>query len=513
MPRPKPLILTILDGWGFSPVIEGNAIAAARKPNYDRLLRECPNTLIHTSGRAVGLPDGQMGNSEVGHLNIGAGRVLLMDVMRIDLMIENGDFFRNPILLDAMRHAHTRRLHLLGLASQGGVHSQLTHLYALLQLARQEGVEDVCVHCFTDGRDTPPNSGIDYLRQIQQKMQTISVGRIASVSGRYYAMDRDKRWERIEKAFGAMVQGNGHRAADPIEAVRRSYEAGVTDEFIEPITVVDRRNEPAGLIREEDAVIFYNFRADRAREMTVALTDSSLERPARSLAPKNLHLTTMTQYDKTFSLPFVLPREHPDNILADVFARLHWKNLRVAETEKYAHVTYFFNGGNEKPYPGEERELVPSPKVATYDLKPEMSAQGITDAVVKAVGAGDFDVIVMNFANADMVGHSGQLGPTVRAVEAVDGCLGSIYQALRQKGGAWIITADHGNAETMIDPVTKTPHTYHTTNPVPFILVNGEGWKLRSGGALQDIAPTLLGVLGEKQPAEMKGRDLRVPAA
>ena len=276
---------------------------------------------------------------------------------------------------------------------------------------------------------------------------------------------------------------------------------------------MDRRNEPVGLIRDEEAVIFYNFRADRAREMTMALTDPSLERPSRALAPRNLHFTTMTQYDKTFSLSFVLPREHPNNILADVFARLNWKNLRVAETEKYAHVTYFFNGGNEKPYPGEERELVPSPKVATYDLKPEMSAQGITDVVVKAVNTGDFDVIVMNFANADMVGHSGQLEPTIKAVEAVDSCLGSIYQALRQKHGAWIITADHGNAETMIDPITKHPHTYHTTNPVPFILVNDQGWKLRPDGALQDIAPTLLGVLGEEQPAEMKGHDLRQPNA
>src|SRR5882724_1480462 len=312
----KPLVLIILDGWGYAPPSKANAISLARKPNYDRLLAEYPNTLIHTSGRAVGLPDGQMGNSEVGHLNIGAGRVVLMDVTRIDLMIESGEFFRHPVLLDSMRHARTRRLHLLGLASQGGVHSQLTHLYALLEMAKREGVEDVCVHCFTDGRDTPPVGGIPYLREIQQKLQSIGVGRIASISGRYYAMDRDKRWERIEKAFGAMVQGNGHKAADPIEAVRRAYESGVTDEFIEPVTIVDRRNEPVGLIRNEDAVIFYNFRADRAREMTLALTDAALERPARALAPRKLHFTTMTEYDKTFSHPFVLPREHPNNNLA-----------------------------------------------------------------------------------------------------------------------------------------------------------------------------------------------------
>jgi 2,3-bisphosphoglycerate-independent phosphoglycerate mutase len=321
-------------------------------------------------------------------------------------------------------------------------------------------------------------------------------------------MDRDKRWDRIERAFGAMVLGNGIHATDAVTAVERSYERGVTDEFIEPITIVDERGDPVGLIRDEDSVIFFNFRADRAREMTMALTDATLERPSRSLAPKNLCFVTMTQYDKTFHLPYVLPREQPTHILANVFADLNWKNLRVAETEKYAHVTYFFNGGNEKPYPGEARELVPSPKVATYDLKPEMSAEGITDVVLKAVESGGFDVIIMNYANADMVGHSGKMEPTVRAVETVDACLDRVYKALRQRNGAWIITADHGNAETMIDPVTHGPHTYHTTNPVPFILVNGSGAKLRDGGALQDIAPTLLAVLGEKQPKEMTGKSL-----
>ena len=511
MPRPRPLILTILDGWGFSPAVEGNAIAAARKPNYDKLLAEFPNTVIHTSGPYVGLPEGQMGNSEVGHLNIGAGRIIQMDVTRIDAMIDSGEFFRNPILLAAMHHARGRRLHLLGLCSQGGVHSQLTHLYALLRMAKQEGVTHVFVHAFMDGRDTPPESGADYLREMEHQMRTIGVGRIATVSGRYYAMDRDKRWERIERAFGAMVLGNGEKATDPVAAVQRSYEKGVTDEFIEPVTIVDERGDPVGLIRDEDSVIFFNFRADRARETTMALTDAKLERPSRSLAPKNLYYVTMTQYDKNFTLPYVLAPEHPNNILANVFTQLHWRNLRVAETEKYAHVTYFFNGGNEKPYPGEERELVPSPKVATYDLKPEMSAAGITDAVVKAIESGNFDVIIMNFANADMVGHSGKMEPTVRAVETVDACLGRIYQALRARNGAWIITADHGNAETMIDPVTHGPHTYHTTNPVPFILVVDDYHaKLRSGGALQDIAPTMLAVLGESQPKEMTGRDLRI---
>ena len=508
--KKKPLVLTILDGWGFSAATEGNAIAAARKPTYDALLREFPNTMIRTSGKAVGLPEGQMGNSEVGHLNIGAGRVVLMDVTRLDQMIASGEFFRNSVLLDAMRHGRAHRLHLMGLCSDGGVHSLLTHLYALLKLAKQESVQQVFVHCCMDGRDTPPESGAGYLEQLQKEMRQIGVGKIASISGRYYAMDRDQRWDRIERAFGAMVLGSGTKFTDPVDAAKRSYERGITDEFIEPVTVVEGRNEPIGLIRESDACIFFNFRADRGREMTMALTSATLERPSRSLAPKNLHFATMTEYDKTFQLPFVLPREHPNNILADVMAQLNWKNLRVAETEKYAHVTYFFNGGNEKPYPGESRELVPSPKVATYDLKPEMSSPGITAVVVKAIEQAEVDIVVMNYANADMVGHSGKMAPAVLAVEAVDAGLGEIYAALRRSGGSWIITADHGNAETMIDPVTKGPHTYHTTNPVPFILVDETQRVLRQGGALQDISPTLLGFLGEKQPKEMTGRDLRL---
>jgi len=503
----KPLVLTILDGWGFSPVIEGNAIAAARKPTYDALLREYPNTLVQTSGPAVGLPVGQMGNSEVGHLNIGAGRVIYMDVTRIDRMISSGDFFKNPVLLESMKHARTHRLHLMGLCSDGGVHSLLTHLYALLKMAKQQGVENVFVHCFMDGRDTPPESGAGYLEQLQKEIRQTTLGKIASVSGRYYAMDRDKRWDRIERAFGSMVLGNGTKAQDPVAAAKRSYERGVTDEFIEPVTITDEQNHPVGLIRDDDACIFFNFRADRGREMTQVLTTDS---PPFQGRPKNLHFTTMTEYDKSFRVPFVLPREHPNNILADVMAQLNWKNLRVAETEKYAHVTYFFNGGNEQPYPGESRELVPSPKVATYDLQPEMSAAGITAVVVKAIEQGGFDVIVMNYANADMVGHSGKMEPTVRAVEAVDAGLGEIYAALRRTGGAWMITADHGNAETMIDPVTKGPHTYHTTNPVPFILVDDTRVMLRSSGALQDISPTILGFLDEKQPKEMTGRDLRL---
>jgi 2,3-bisphosphoglycerate-independent phosphoglycerate mutase len=510
MPQLKPLVLTILDGWGYSSAVEGNAIALARKPTYDALVRQYPSTLIHTSGPYVGLPEGQMGNSEVGHMNMGAGRIIYMDVTRIDLLISSGEFFRNPVLLNAIEKAQGHRLHLIGLCSDGGVHAQLAHLFALLEMAKQHGLERVFVHCFMDGRDTPPESGLGYIGQLEQKMRELGVGQIASVSGRYYAMDRDKRWDRIERAFGAMVLGNGAKVESAAEAVRSSYEKGVTDEFIEPVTIVDARNEPTGLIREDDSVMMYNYRADRAREITLALTDPLLERPPRALVPKNLTYTMMTQYDRNFPLSFVLPAEHADNILADVMARAGWRNLRIAETEKYAHVTYFFNGGNEKPYPGEERELVPSPKVATYDLKPEMSAAGITQKAVRAIEERTFDVIVMNYANADMVGHSGKLEPTIRACEAVDAGLGEIYEAMKRSGGSWLITADHGNAETMIDPVTGGPHTYHTTNPVPLIYVTEDGVGLRAGGALKDIAPTVIGILGIDQPKQMKGEDLRI---
>jgi 2,3-bisphosphoglycerate-independent phosphoglycerate mutase len=509
MAKLKPLVLTILDGWGYSPNVEANAIALARKPTYDHLLKTYPSTLVQTSGPYVGLPDGQMGNSEVGHMNIGAGRVIYMDVTRIDLLIASGEFFENPALVNAMKKAEGHQLHFLGLCSDGGVHAQLTHLYALLELAKRHGLKDVFVHCFMDGRDTPPESGAGYIEQLEKKMREIGVGKIASVAGRYYAMDRDKRWDRIERAFGAMVLGNGAKFTSAVEAVRKSYEKGTTDEFIEPVTIVDQRNEPVGLIRDDDSVVMYNYRADRAREITTALTDASLPQPSRSLAPKNLTYTMMTQYDKSFALPFVLPPEHPDNILAEVLQKVNWKNLRVAETEKYAHVTYFFNGGNEKPYTGEERELVASPKVATYDLQPEMSAAGITGKVVNAIEQGDFDLIVMNYANADMVGHSGKLEPTIRAIEAVDAGLGEIYRALQRSGGSWLITADHGNAEMMVDPVTKGPHTYHTTNPVPFLYMSNDEVQLWEGGALKDIAPTVLGILGIEQPEQMQGRDLR----
>ncbi|MBV8832125.1 MAG: 2,3-bisphosphoglycerate-independent phosphoglycerate mutase [Acidobacteriaceae bacterium] len=509
MAKLKPLILTILDGWGYSPATDGNAIALARKPTYDHLLETYPNTLIHTSGPFVGLPEGQMGNSEVGHMNMGAGRIIYMDVTRIDMLISTGEFFSNPALLNAMDKAEGHRLHLFGLCSDGGVHAQLTHLYALLEMAKRKGLKDVYVHCFTDGRDTPPESGLGYVQELERKLAELGIGRIASISGRYYAMDRDKRWERIERAFGAMTLGNGLPFQSATEAIRKSYERGITDEFIEPVTIVDERHQPVGLVRDDDSLMMYNYRADRAREITQAFTDPKLEKPSRSHVPKNLTYTMMTQYEKSFPLPYVLPPEHPDNILAEVMEKAGWKNLRVAETEKYAHVTYFFNGGNEKPYKGEERELVPSPKVATYDLKPEMSAAGITAKVVAAIEKNNFDVIVMNYANADMVGHSGKVEPTVRACEAVDAGLGEIYSALKRCGGSWIVTADHGNAEMMIDPATKGPHTYHTTNPVPLIYLSNDAPTLRSEGALKDIAPTIIGVLGLDKPKQMKGEDLR----
>ncbi len=513
--RPKPIVLTVLDGWGYSPETKGNAIYLARKPNYDELLRKFPNTLIYTSGPYVGLPEGQMGNSEVGHLNIGAGRIVHMDITRLDLAIQSGELFRNELLLKAIERGRARGLHLLGLVSDGGVHSHIHHLFALLRMAREGKVERVFVHCFMDGRDTPPTSGIDYLRQLQQKLREYGVGRIATVMGRYYAMDRDNRWERIENAYRAMVHGEaGYKSSDPIEAIRRNYEQGVTDEFVAPVVITASSGpaaQPVGLIRDDDAVIFFNFRADRARQTTRALVEPGFDKFTDPRRPKNLYLVAMTQYEKTWPwLHYVLGSEKVEHILANVFAEMNFRNLRVAETEKYAHVTYFFNGGVEKPFPGEERILVPSPKVATYDLKPEMSAAGVADNVVQAIDKGAFDAVVMNFANADMVGHSGKLEAAIQAVEAVDACLGRIYQALRPRGGAWVVTADHGNAETMIDPATGGPHTYHTTNPVPFVLVaEDDRVQLRQGGALQDIAPTLLGVLGIPPPAEMTGRDLR----
>jgi 2,3-bisphosphoglycerate-independent phosphoglycerate mutase len=532
MSRPKPLILIILDGWGYRAETKANAIALARKPTYDRLLREYPNTLIHTSGPYVGLPEGQMGNSEVGHLNIGAGRIVHMDSTRIELMIKNGDFFKHPVLLVAMKHAREsgRQLHLFGLLSDGGVHSHQTHLYALLKMAKENSVDRVFVHAFIDGRDTLPTSGAGYLEQLQRKMREYNCGKIATVSGRYYAMDRDRRWERIAKAFNAMVFGDGEggKFTDPVQGVKESYDRGITDEFVVPFVCTDNRGEPPAMIRDEDSCICFNFRADRVRQITRAVARNSglndkggSDLPGaadldatipRDRVPKNLHYVCMTRYDKNFSLPVVIPPESMANILANVMGNLKLRNLRVAETEKYAHVTYFFNGGVEQPFPGEDRILVPSPKVATYDLKPEMSAAGIADTVVKATEEGTFDVMIVNFANADMVGHSGKIEPTVKGVETVDACLGRIEAAVRAKGGAILITADHGNAEMMIDPATGGPHTAHTTNPVPFIVVseNSQRFTLKAGGSLRDISPTMLGMLAIDEPKEMTGQDLRV---
>jgi 2,3-bisphosphoglycerate-independent phosphoglycerate mutase len=528
----RPLVLIILDGWGYAPASPANAISLARKPNYDRLLHEFPNTLIHTSGRFVGLPTGQMGNSEVGHLNIGAGRIVYMDITKIDLMIENGELFSNPVLLDAMKNARSggRQLHFCGLLSDGGVHSHQNHLYALLRMARQNGVDRAYVHCFMDGRDTLPTNGAGYIELLHQKMRELGVGKIATVSGRYYAMDRDKKWDRELKSFDAMVAGKaeGGDYIDPVQGMKASYNREVTDEFVVPFVCVGSQGQPVAQIRDDDSVINFNFRADRARQITRCLArESGLTADAgrdlpdadaldaaipRSRIPKNLKYVCMTRYDKQFALPFVVQPDSLKNILANVMADHQLRNLRVAETEKYAHVTYFFNGGVEQPFPGEDRVLVPSPKVATYDLKPEMSAAGIAETVVKAASDSAFNVVIVNFANADMVGHSGKIPPTVQAVETVDSCLGDIYNAVRQHGGTMLITADHGNAEQMIDPATGGPHTAHTTNPVPFIVVSEDAQKfaLRPDGSLQDISPTVLGMLGFAQPAEMTGKDLRV---
>lgn len=517
---PKPIVLTVLDGWGYSPDTKGNAIALARKPNYDALLKKFPNVLIHTSGPFVGLPEGQMGNSEVGHLNIGAGRIVQMDITRLDAKISSGELFKEPLLLQAMERGRSHQLHLMGLLSDGGVHSHIDHLFALLQMAKHHEVRRVFIHVFTDGRDTPPNSGLGFVQQLQKKMNELGLGKIATISGRYYAMDRDNRWERIQRAYDAMVQGRAEaKFHDADAALKANYERLITDEFIVPVVITGNGGQvdsstPVATIQDDDAVIFFNFRADRARQITRALAEPGFKEFSDVSRPQNLFFVGMTQYEKNWPwLRYLQGPEKLEHLLAQVFGDMGFKNLRCAETEKYAHVTYFFNGGVEKAYPGEERILVPSPKVPTYDLQPEMSASGITDTVVKAIEKGKFDAIIMNFANADMVGHSGKIEATVKAVETVDQCLGRIHQALAPRGGAWIITADHGNAEMMIDPTTGGPHTYHTTNPVPFVLLcEDEQTRLRSGGSLRDISPTLLGLLGLPVPQEMTGRDLRVPS-
>jgi 2,3-bisphosphoglycerate-independent phosphoglycerate mutase len=506
MSRPRPVVLTILDGWGNNPSLKGNAVAAAHTPTFDRLLAENPHTLIHTSGPHVGLPKGQMGNSEVGHLNIGSGRIIQMDVSRIDVAIEDGSFFLNPTLKTTMAAGKKSRLHLMGLVSDGGVHSHQTHLYALLEMAKREGVQDVVIHAFIDGRDTPPNSGVGFIRDLLAKIEEIGVGRIGSISGRYYAMDRDKRWERVGRAYAAMALGQGNVAADPVGYLQSQYADKITDEFIEPAVLADSH----GLVRSGDAVFFFNYRADRAREISDALTDADLQDVDRTAMPINLQYATMTQYDKNYAFPVAFGPLSHINLLADVLQQHGVTNLRCAETEKYPHVTFFFNGGTEQAYIGEDRRMVASPKVATYDLQPEMSAPGVTQVIVDAIESGKFDVIIVNFANADMVGHTGVFPAAVKACEAVDEGLSKIEAALAGKDFAWIITADHGNSELMIDPVTNGPHTYHTTFQVPLILVNGGTPSLRADGSLRDISPTILGLLQIHKPEEMTGRDLRL---
>jgi 2,3-bisphosphoglycerate-independent phosphoglycerate mutase len=507
----SPIVLIVLDGWGLRPQKDNNAIALARKPVYDALLERYPNAQLVTSGEAVGLPAGQMGNSEVGHMNMGAGRIVYQDLTRIDKSIRDGELFENPVLGSAMDRCvdGTHALHFIGLLSDGGVHSSQQHLHALLEMAARRHVRRVCIHVITDGRDTSPTGGVRYVSQLQAVTDRLSTGRIATICGRYYAMDRDKRWERTKLAYDAIVNGIAEQTTQsPIDALQKAYEAGVTDEFIKPIVVVDADGHPVGPVRDEDSIVFFNFRADRARQLTraIALDDfDGFPRPDR----RRVHFVTMTVYDRTFNLPVVFTPQTFSGNLADVLADNGRTNLRLAETEKYAHVTYFFNCGREQPYPGEDRILVPSQKVATYDLMPQMSAPGITDEMVATLQAGTHQVVICNFANADMVGHTGRLDAAITAVETLDQCLGRIVTALKAAGARAIITADHGNAEQMWDDALKAPHTAHTSNPVPVILCDDAyvGRPLRDG-SLRDVSPTMLALLGIAKSPEMTGTPL-----
>ena len=493
----------ILDGFGIAPP-EGNAIAAAQKPNLDKIFAENPHTQIGASGMDVGLPDGQMGNSEVGHTNIGAGRIVYQELTRITKSAQDGDMDKNEALLKAMNNAKNngKALHFMGLLSDGGVHSHNTHLYALLEMAKRVGVEKVFVHCFMDGRDVPPSSGKDYVKELMDKLEEIGVGKIATVMGRYYAMDRDNRWERVEKAYAAMVYGEGEQAECPLCAMQNSYDKEVTDEFVVPTVV--KGAEP---ISEGDSVIFYNFRPDRAREITRTLVDPDFTGFERKKGFFPLTYVCMTQYDAT--MPNVEVAYKPEslvNTFGEYISNKGLTQLRIAETEKYAHVTFFFNGGVEKQYPGEDRILVKSPAVATYDLQPEMSAYEVTDKMVEAVKSGKYDALILNYANCDMVGHTGVFEAAVKAVEAVDTCVGRVVEAVKEMGGCVLLTADHGNADKMVDE-DGTPFTAHTTNPVPFCVIN-HPCQLREGGRLADIAPTMLKILGLEQPAEMTGESI-----
>jgi len=513
--KKKPLLLVVLDGWGLRVEREANAIAVAGTPNMDALANEFPHTALMTSGNAVGLPDGQMGNSEVGHTNLGAGRIVYQDLVRINRSIEDGDFFRNDALLLAARRAreHGGALHLLGLLSDGGVHSHEEHLAACVELARREGVARVFVHAFMDGRDTPPRSGLGYMAKLEKRLKETGHAKVASVTGRYYAMDRDKRWDRVALAYAALVKGEGRRAASGVAAMEQSYAADTGDEFVLPTVVVNGDGKPVGPLRDGDAVVFFNFRADRAREITRALAFEDFKDFDRGPAPRLAAYVCLTEYDKTFGLPVAYPPQDLTEIFPEIVARAGLRQLRCAETEKYAHVTFFFNGGREQVFEGEDRILVPSPRdVKTYDQKPEMSAREVTDKLVAALGTGAYGFALVNFANPDMVGHTGILDAAVKAVKVVDECVGRLWQAARAQGMAMLVTADHGNCELMTDPETGQPHTAHTLNPVPFILADPDlrGAKLRPQGVLADVAPTALQIMGIPQPREMKGLGLLV---
>lgn len=505
----KVLTLIIMDGFGKNTNDDGNAIACAQKPNLDKLMATCPTAEIYASGLAVGLPEGQMGNSEVGHTNIGAGRIVYQELTRITKSIEEGDFFSIPELVDAMENCkkNNSKLHIMGLVSDGGVHSHERHLYAVLELAKRRGLDNVFVHCFMDGRDTLPASGETYIQKLEEIMKEKGVGKIATISGRYYAMDRDKRWDRVKKCYDAMVKGVGEKATSPIQAVEDSYQKEVFDEFIVP-TVIYNDGKPVAKIEDGDSVVFFNFRPDRARQITRAIVDPEFK--DFETEKRDVDFVCMTQYDVT--IPNVKVAFKPEilkNTFGEYISKLNKTQLRIAETEKYAHVTFFFNGGREEQYIGEDRILVNSPKVETYDMQPEMSAYEVTDKVVEAINEEKYDSIILNFANPDMVGHTGNQEATEKAIKAVDECIGKIIDALNKHNGICLITADHGNAEQMIDYKTREPFTAHTTNPVPLILYGMDNVKLKNG-RLADLAPTMLDIMNLKKPDEMTGESLLV---
>lgn len=504
-----PVALIILDGFGLRDEVKGNAVAQAKKPNFDRYWNKYPHATLRASGEAVGLPDGQMGNSEVGHLNIGAGRIVYQSLTRVNIAIREGEFDRNETFLGAMNHVkkHGTSLHLFGLLSDGGVHSHIDHMFALLKLAAKEGVKKVYIHAFLDGRDVGQKTAKKYIEQTLEKIKEYGVGEIATISGRYYSMDRDKRWDRVKKSYDAMVYGEGPKYKDPFELVDDSYANGIYDEFVIPSVMVKENGEPVATIQDNDAVIFYNFRPDRAIQISNAFTNEDFREFDRGpKAPKNLYFVCLTHFSETVKGYVAFQPTNLDNTIGEVLSQNGLKQLRIAETEKYPHVTFFMSGGREEKFPGEERILINSPKVATYDLKPEMSAYEVADALVKEIEADKFDAIILNFANPDMVGHSGKLEPTIKAVEAVDECLGRVVDLILEKGGVAIITADHGNADEVVTLDGK-PMTTHTTNPVP-VIVTKEGLELRDGGILGDLAPTMLDLLGIKQPKEMTGQSI-----